>query len=204
MQRGVEQVGAALHALHQRRHEPGLAAQEAAHVVAEAVVPLQPAPPRPGRAELVGADASHGSATIRTPRRAAHASSSADERPVAASDGRQVEAEPVDRRGRRSGRATRSRGRVPAADDGVDVVAAAARLDVRAVVVEAVVVAVVEAAQVVASGPVASTSVVWLNTTSSHTSMSRSWAAATRSAELAGGVVAGGVRRCTAPKASGM
>ena len=53
LERRLDEVGAALHALHHRRHEAGLAAEEAAPDLPEAVVPVAPAGARPGPAQEV-------------------------------------------------------------------------------------------------------------------------------------------------------
>ncbi len=138
MHRRGEQIGAALQPLAQRRHAADVTTQEAAYVVAEAVVPLHPSAPGPGATELVAAGG--------VPRLGDHAHSPSvgppvepgDERLAVAEHGGQIEAEPVDAeigetvqcpddqllRGRRRG---------------VDGVAAPGGLDVRHVVAQAVV-----------------------------------------------------------------
>ncbi len=135
--------------------------------------------------------ASHGSAIILTPRRAAHSSRRAIERPVPAEHRGEVEAEAVDAE---VGVAVERH-----EDDvlgcrrgGVDVVTAPCRLDVRTVGVEAVVVAVGEAPEAVRRPAGVDLGRVVVDDVDPHLEV----AVVGRGdelAQLAGGVVAGGV-----------
>ena len=148
LHRRVEQVGAALHPLDERRHEPLLAAQEPAHVVAIAVVPLHPPLPRPRPPDQVETGGvprlgHHHDPSIRGP-----PVERGDEAAVVGEHGREVEAEPVDAevgepverpQDEVLGRRRRD----------VEVVAAPRRLDVRAVGTQPVERGVAQPAQVV-------------------------------------------------------
>ena len=142
--RAHEQVGAALDPLDERRNETTLAAQEPAHIVAKAVVPLSPLLARPRRAKLVRAGGIPRLGDQRDPPASGPLVEPGDQWPVSAEHRGEVEAETV---GAEVGVAV-ERHDDQVLDDGrrgIDVVAAPGRLDVLATVVEAVVVAVGEA-----------------------------------------------------------
>ena len=186
LERRVDEVGAALDALHHRRHETRLGAQEAAPDLAERVVPVPPPGARPlpvrGGGRRRRPTARRSSTTSRS---AAHAVRSVDERAVVGEDGGEVEAEAVDAE---VGEAVERPAHEVLGDRRRDVEVVAAARSSRCTSRR-------RAAgrtrrrrgpRWLYVGPVAaSTSVVWLNTTSSQTSMSRAWAAATRSASSA-------------------